>query len=82
MRLYKFYKKNCEPCIQLSKMLEETGLPEGVELVERNISEKENLHFLKAQGFKIVPVLMFETGENIQGMPTFEDLNKFLYKEV
>lgn len=83
MKLFKFYKNNCEPCSKLSEMLSEISVPENVTLVEKSIHEKDNLHLLKENGFKIVPVLMYEDGRSLQGLPSFDQLQNFINnKEV
>lgn len=78
MKLYKFYKDKCEACEKLSAYLSEIDIPADIEIVEKNIKEKDNLHFLKEKGFRIIPVLMFEDGEYIQGLPKEEDLIDFI----
>lgn len=76
--LYKFYKNNCGPCYMLQRTLSSVEIPEDVKIVEISVEEEVNKEFAKKHGIEIVPVLMFENGDKLQGKIRAKDLFTFL----
>lgn len=78
MKLYKFYKPNCAPCEKQDEMLKFNLGEKESEIIRLNIMERDNLHKLKEQGFKTVPILMFENGLSLEGHVPEINLVEFL----
>lgn len=78
MKIYKFYKPNCDPCKTLVKMLATIDIPENYEFVELNVEEEDNKQFAYANGINKTPSLMFEDGRKMIGLKHKQDIINFL----
>jgi glutaredoxin len=78
MKLYKFSKPQCPPCNTIAAILKTIELPEGIELVEINVTEEENKHYLDDFGITSVPVLMAENGKRLNGATNKNKVVEFI----
>ena len=58
MKLIKHYGTWCAPCRQLSVVMKEVNLPEGMELIENDIDKNQELAM--KHGIRGVPTLVIE----------------------
>ena len=75
MKLYKFYKDDCIPCRNLSRILETI---DGVEIIPINVKTIEGNEFAFNHEISSVPVLMKENGDKLIGLKSKNDILKFI----
>ena len=78
--LYKFYSDECQPCKQLSVIMDNIDIAVPIESI--NVYEEGNMKLVKACGVRAVPTLVFiDTDGNPHtktGMMNKESLQKWL----
>ena len=81
MKFTKFYKPNCDPCKFLGKVLTEIDDPE-FQLVEIDITEEDNRHYVQEMDIIMVPILLSETGNMLRGLKKPVITKQFIKDEI
>ncbi len=78
MKLFKFYKPDCQPCKFLDSVLRTLDIPQDVEVIPINILEEDNADFVIEFKLSAVPTLVFENGYRHQGMMPSHEFQTWL----
>lgn len=75
MKLYKFYKDDCIPCRNLSRILETI---DEVEIIPIDVKTIEGKELAFNHEISSVPVLMKENGDKLIGLKSKKDIVDFI----
>jgi hypothetical protein len=78
MKIYKFYKPECDPCKTLVKMMDKMEIPPEYEIIEIDVNVEINKQFAYSNGINKTPSLMYEDGsKKMIGLKRREEIMAF-----
>jgi thiol-disulfide isomerase/thioredoxin len=78
LKLYKFYKDDCIPCRNLSKIMSNMTIPSDIEIINLDVKDPKNREYIDKYKIQGVPTLVKDSGESLVGFQSTKAVAEFI----